>query len=235
MLSPHSLHDLLHPRERTRTPFRLILQMASRLVEDDPSALVDLARVLGRTVQWEWIAQVVTPAEGSFPYPLDPDRVLFDRRLPVTPDGRGWSALLVKRAESRAVQLATDIVLPWPWSRTSFRRCLTAIGTGRSAGAWRQDSHHRVQWWEPIGIGWVSGGNHSLAAGILRGEGSLVVDAVYSMREIYEHVVCDGAFYRRRADNSPISRVRHATFAGIFEIGRLLLAYEAAPTTRPQL
>ena len=54
------------------------------------------------------------------------------------------------------------------------------------------------------------------------------MDTVYSMREIYEHVVCDGAFYRRRADNRPISRLRHAVFAGIFEAGRLLLGPEEA-------
>jgi uncharacterized protein DUF6710 len=223
------LSAFLRQGDKTRAPFQATMEMASRIARENPPALRELARVFGRMIQSEWIAQVVTRDEGTCDYPLDPDRAFFDRRLAVTEDGRGWFDLLVKLEREVEVHLATDIVLPWPWSRSSFARCLSFIGTGKKAGAWRQSSNHRVEWWEPIGIGWVIGGNHSIAAGILQGEGRLVVDTVYSMHRLYEHIVCDGAYYRRQADHRPICRVKNAAFASLFEIGRLLLPGDDTP------
>jgi hypothetical protein len=217
------LSAFLRQENKIRAPFQATMEMAGRIARENPSTLRELARVFGRMIQTEWIAQVITRAEGACDYPLDPDRVFFDRRLAVTADGRGWFDLLVRLDREIEVHLATDIVLPWPWSRSSFGRCLSSIGTGKKAGPWKQDSNHRVEWWEPIGIGWVIGGNHSITAGILQGEGQLVVDTVYSMRRFYEHVVCDGIYYRRQTDHRPICRVKNAAFASLFEIGRLLI------------
>ncbi len=52
-----------------------------------------------------------------------------------------------------------------------------------------------------------------------------MVDKIYDIRGLYEHVSCNGEHFIRTFDQRKISRVTSIEFAGIFEIGRMMLAY----------
>jgi sulfite reductase beta subunit-like hemoprotein len=73
-----------------------------------------------------------------------------------------------------------------------------------------------------MGIGWVHGGNHSIATGIVQGEGEITPDSVYDISEVYQYVYTDGEYYITKEDNGVISDVPNVEFAAIFEIGRLM-------------
>lgn len=220
-------HVQWFPARKARRQFEGIMDMAQRIAERHPPALIDLARLLGRTIQTDRIAHLVLEPGEHTPLPhLNFDQAFFDRSFPLTVDGRGFFALSQIHVEERDINLARDVVLPWPWRRDRFANTLSHIGAGKRAGAWRQQEwNHKIEWWVPIGIGWVEGGNHSISAGIVQGEGIVRVHGVRSIHSVYEHVLCDGTYFRRAYDREKICRVSSPEFAGLFEIGRLMLHY----------
>lgn len=81
---------------------------------------------------------------------------------------------------------------------------------------------------ETVGIVWVSNGNHSITAGIIRGEGKLRVGTIRDIRPVYQHVRYDGEHFHRSHDGSVIEPVRDPEFAAIFEVGRFMLKHSVA-------
>jgi hypothetical protein len=218
------------PSRKAQSQFEAIMEMAHRIADRHPPALLDLTRLLGRAIQSERIAQRVLQRRQHPPLPdLSFDRVFFDRSFPLTADGQGFWALTEIQEEERVIELARDVVLPWPWQRGRLVSALCSIGTGKCAGAWEQDAlNHKIDWWLPQGIGWVEGGNHSLSAGIVQAEGIVRVHQVRLIHRVYDHVTCDGISFWRTHDHEKIGRVSIAEFAGLFEIGRLMLHYEVS-------
>jgi len=98
------------------------------------------------------------------------------------------------------------------------------IGLGPTGdwGPWKAELNHQVILWEPIRVGWVHGGNHSIAVGILLGRGTIPPQCTYDISPLYRYVTCDGEVYRRKSDGAIISEVASVEFAAIFEIGRLM-------------
>jgi hypothetical protein len=74
----------------------------------------------------------------------------------------------------------------------------------------------------PLGIGWVHGGNHSLAVGIVSAKGIVKPEITYDISEVYKHVTCDGIVYKRKYDGTVIGPVTDLEMAAVFEIGRLM-------------
>ena len=102
---------------------------------------------------------------------------------------------------------------------------MQGLGPGGDWGAWKyDDSNHDVVLWEPIRVGWVYGGNHSIAVGVLQGRGSVKPADTYDVSALYDHVVCDGRVFRRKHDQVVISEVASIEMAAIFEIGRLIVS-----------
>ena len=73
-----------------------------------------------------------------------------------------------------------------------------------------------------MGVSWVNRGNHSIAAGIIQGAGTLIPESVTDISNVYDYVRCDGRHFIRSEDSSVIAPVRNAEFAAIFEIGRMM-------------
>lgn len=220
----------LQSQRKCQCQFHAIMRCAEDIASKYPPALVDLVRLLGRTLQAERIAQLVVEGrERRPPAQMHPEQLLFDRGLPLAENGQSFFKLCEVREERRALALHRDIILPWPWSRSRLAGALAYIGEGKSAGAWtHDDSNHRVEWWLPIGVGFVNGGNHSLTAGIVRGEGIVIASSVCNIAPVYEYVYCDGCAYRLHRTRQPLCRVSNVVFAGMFEIGRLMLHYNVS-------
>ncbi|MEK8414470.1 hypothetical protein P2O56_17665, partial [Escherichia coli] len=95
------------------------------------------------------------------------------------------------------------------------------IGTHKGK-PWKQDkNNHYVDLWLPWRIGFVHGGNHSITAGILAGEGSLIPEHVYDMSWMFELVRTDGNNWF--VEGQKAEAVKSGRSAAVFEIGRLLV------------
>ncbi|MCY9594140.1 DUF6710 family protein [Paenibacillus chitinolyticus] len=126
-------------------------------------------------------------------------------------------------AENERVVLKEDLVLPWPWNKGRQLNSMVNIGKGRFWGEWEEKSNnHNIEFWLPMRIGFVNGGNHSISAGILNGVGDLKPAYVYDISPIYEHVYTDGINFYRTNGNTIIAKALSVEFAALFEIGRLM-------------
>lgn len=127
-----------------------------------------------------------------------------------------------------SVDLARDPVLPTPWKKQDFAKCLAMIGKGRACGEWRHDSmNHGVTVVLPWGIAFVTGGNHSIATGILNLEGSLPANSVFDMASALHDIHCNGRCYMQNETNEVVGEVSSYRTAAIFEIGRLMVRFGA--------
>ena len=145
----------------------------------------------------------------------------------VSLDGKTLCDMIYNKDENRIIEvnLIQDLVLPWPWNISRYVESISSIGESRPWGKWREDtSNHRVDVLLPMGICFVGGGNHSIASGIIHGEGTLIAKNVYDFSEVYKYVYTDGLQYKRMEDDSVISDVANVEFAAMFETGRMMLA-----------
>lgn len=95
----------------------------------------------------------------------------------------------------------------------------------RKWGEWKYDNtNHHIITWQPIGISFVEGGNHSITSGVLKGKGKLKSKYLLNLSKIYQKVFCDGEYYYflENGRKLKLSKVGNINFAIIFEIGRLL-------------
>ena len=117
-----------------------------------------------------------------------------------------------------------------PWNRQRIANALAGIGAGKNRGEWTRDfSNHHLTLWLPWGIAFVSGGNHSLTAGIVGGEGELIPDRVYDMSALLRMIRCDGHHFRDVKTGRVVAHVQDPRVGAVFEIGRLMQAHCLVP------
>lgn len=125
--------------------------------------------------------------------------------------------------EPKCLNLAKEIIFPWPWEEKRLVEAFDSYGDGKNQTQWKQDSNHRITFWEPLGIGWVGGGNHSLTSGIVQGVGTVNIKSYYDITPIYERVKCDGEYYIDMKSGEIIAPIADFDIATIFEMGRFLI------------
>lgn len=212
--------------EQLPSKFDIVMQMAKEIKARNPDALRHLIFALGRTYQSNRISEIfLSQYQGKDTIDVIPSTLLFDGYKPITLDGRHLINLVeeIIIPKTRDLQLSSDLILPWPWEPYRAISAFSEIGTGCIAGAWQQDPNHRIHYWYPMCIGWVIGGNHSLAAGIIKGEGAITSYKTYDVSEVYNHVRCNGENYINMHTGEIIEKVKNIEFACIFEIGRLII------------
>ncbi|MHA3928350.1 DUF6710 family protein [Klebsiella oxytoca] len=125
------------------------------------------------------------------------------------------------------LSLASDMVLPWPWDLTRYIDNVSHIGTHKGR-PWKHDKmNHYVDLWLPWRICFVRNGNHSITAGILAGEGTLIPEYVYDMSWLFDMVRTDGNHWF--VNGKKAEAVKSGRSAAVFEIGRLLVDGAKAP------
>ncbi len=212
----------------TSEEFENIMTLARSIRAEDPAALLDLVKLLGREMQSRHMVLPASYPEGGVP----PDETFKDSNVwfpldrDLTQDKRKFWDLVEPVCCAQALDLGRDLLIPSGWSQLRLKYALLDIGTGRPDGPWIQDPNHKVDLLLPINVGLVWGGHHSITAGILRAEGRIQIQQAYDMTPVYQHLECDGAHYRRVHDGAAISPVRGVKLAAIYEIGRLLLGKE---------
>ena len=213
-------------RRAQREEFGCILEIARDTARHDPLPLPLLVKLIGRVAQARAMTEVLRHPQDTTDCEYEPQTVLFNPLASLTEDGRSLNDLKRKIPSRRALKLGVDIILPCPWNREGLISNLSGLRIGGTWGKWRQDWNHRVELWLPLGIGWVFGGNHSIAAGILQATGQVKPEVTYDISDVYDYVICDGLDYRRSYDGSIIDRVSDLEVAAIFEIGRIMLEHD---------
>lgn len=200
-----------------------ILSIAGDIAKQNPDALRDFVRLLGRKLQSDYMCRAVSWLDEHEVPTLEPKLVWFDEFSPLNSDGHRVYDLKKKTGATRTLNLASDIILPWPWNLSRVASNISSIGSGRPRGRWKQDAvNHKVEYWLPFGIGWVHGGNHSIMTGIVQGEGRLTTDCVYDLSPLFPHVCFDGKAFIRLNDGSVLQEATEFEFAAIFEVGRIM-------------
>ncbi|MCL2307222.1 MAG: hypothetical protein FWC38_03125 [Proteobacteria bacterium] len=199
--------------------FQNTLEIANDIAKVNKSALKSLVRALLRPIQSErFISVVENPEHKALPQIVTGNFFFdgFSETIKV-------SHYLLKPTPERKILLNRDIILPTPWQKSRFCDALSMIGKDKEKGAWTQDDNHSVEIWFPWHISFVKGGNHSITAGILAGEGEIVASDVYDFSPIFEHIKCDGKYYKSTDNGQILGEVKNIRIATAFEIGRLMI------------
>ena len=203
----------------------LLMEKSSEIIEEHP--ILDVVRLLGRPIQTQYLTQILfnERIEADKVPLIDCSLLMFGLYEQITADGRtAYDVIEHVEDIDKEVKLGRDLVLPCPWNRERSIDCIINIGKNRAMGEWTQDfSNHKVTLWLPMGIAWVGGGNHSIAAGIVKATGKIKPEYIYDISRVYDYVYCDGKNYIRKDDRQIISPVRNIEFAAIFEIGRMMV------------
>jgi hypothetical protein len=212
-------------RRNTQIEFNNLMDFANAVATSNPDALRNLVRLYLRPLQSEMLLDAA--GKGS-----KRDVPSIDSRSFFWEEQSSMFSML-RRTRRRQfqceLQLNRDIILPWPWHRERLIRSLSSLGRKRAWGRWKQDEmNHHVHVWLPWGIAFVAGGNHSIAAGIIEGEGKVVPTEVHDMSAIFRLVECDGMHFIDKRDGRRISLVNDARTAAVFEIGRLMRKFKVS-------
>ena len=168
-------------RKLDKLKFDQVINLARRLPQP---AIHDLLRALILPIQADYLLAVGT--EGQDARPDMNEREFFFSKIIWAMDYTHMKSLRLA-AEDFPLALATAKILPWPWSESRYRSALADIGSAKG-NPWVQDINHSVILWLPWRIGFVRGGNHSIASGILAGEGGQNVLRVIISGDLPGHV-----------------------------------------------
>lgn len=113
-------------------------------------------------------------------------------------------------------------VLSTPWNRNRHLDALMKHGEGRTRGRWRQDNNHLINWYEPLGIGFVRNGMHSTAQGVLAREGKLVTSNAYDISTVLRKYEVQNHYYVCLEDGNRYP-IEDRVWAAIFHAGRELV------------
>ena len=205
--------------EKSQEAFDHVMQIAAEIAKVDSSGLFRLIKALLGPLQAEHLLAVAERGPHDAPPAIDGYSFFFDIGN-VIEVSRCW----LQPTPYMEVRLATDVTLPTAWRRSGYVSALATIGEGKAQGAWTQDLNHRVSVWLPWRIAFVNGGNHSITAGILGGEGVVAATEVMDISPIFDLVECDGKKYKRRETGEILAEVSDYRRAAVFEIGRLILS-----------
>lgn len=202
-------------RKLSKLRFDNLMSVAERL---PLNAVPDLLRAIVRPVQSDLLLAVAEEGTDARP-DMTPQEFFFSELIHII------SFEKMKECEldgaSYPLSLAIDMVLPWPWSLSRYIDNISYIG-GHKGHPWEHDSmNHYVDLWLPWRIGFVRGGNHSISAGILAGEGELIPEHVYDMSHLFGVIRSDGINWF--VDGHTVEPVKSWRSAAVFEIGRLLV------------
>jgi hypothetical protein len=133
------------------------------------------------------------------------------------------------------IDLGKDPVITLPWSFSRLSGTMAYIN--EDVNPWIQDeTNHMADLYLPIGVCVVYNGNHSTAAGIIKGSGRLALgrnttkDAglrkVFDMSPLYDHMYFDGDDFIEKQSGKVIGKCEEFYVGCLFELGRIIKKYD---------
>lgn len=157
------------------------------------------------------------------------DKFFFNTVRPISQDGRslldmpGFRGGPGDPSKQYRLDLARDVVLTQPWDREKLTRNVADVGSQGLKGQFLANYNHKVHFLLPFGLAWVVGGNHSIAAGLCDGFGSVVTSETFDISAAYPYVTYDGTSFVRKHDGAILNRPEREEAGLLFEIGRRML------------
>lgn len=210
-----------------KAKFDHAMAFARSLLFSNPDALFDVVRLLLRPMQSELMLSAIESGMHASRSAVNAAE-FFMPSCPVSfsmsSEARQLDPALFE------VHLNRDTLLPCPWHRERYKNNLAHIGAAKGADRWHEDvGNHAVEIWLPWGLVFVRGGNHSIAAGIVAGEGVVIPKSIVDMGSLLDSVDCDGLTYRAKGDGRILDTVENFRVAAVFEIGRLMREHAIMP------
>ncbi len=219
----NKLFSFIKSKEQSqKETFEYILQIANNISQENPKELLNLIKLLGQKTQAEQLLYILKHKNGHHMRAISRRNIWFSPSTRFGIESKTLSEVFLQLPNNDKISLGDDLVITNPWERSRMQAALIHHGQSRNRGAWKQDSNHYTVLWKPLNIIWVENGNHSIAAGIIQGDGTLVPSETYDISPIYDYIKCDGNHFIDIEQNKVIGNVRNIEFAAIFEIGRLL-------------
>ncbi|MHB8292005.1 MAG: DUF6710 family protein [bacterium] len=213
-------------KNSNRKEFENIMDFANKMAEKNKYALIDIVKLLLVPLQYKLITEpIIKDAHGVDDNNYVSNFFWNDDEIHLWENMRNKdNKIEVKDKNNKFIlDLKKNIIISTPWNKKSLLDLLSSVGIGKNKISWKMDDiNHRVEIWLPWGISVVRGGNHSIAVGIVSGDGQLEPYVIYNMNNIFEIVKCDGENYIDIKTNKIIAPVTNINIAGVFEIGRLM-------------
>tara|TARA_R110002167_G_scaffold93474_1_gene250459 strand:- start:8339 stop:9241 length:903 start_codon:yes stop_codon:yes gene_type:complete len=120
------------------------------------------------------------------------------------------------------VSLLSMPVLTFPWTIDRFKNCMGYIGTDHD-NPWKQDEYnHYMAYFHPFSIGWIHNGNHSIATGMIKGEGEVTPRYYYDMSHIYSRIAFDGVKWKYDKDYNCPAANNFEYVGTLYELSRFI-------------
>lgn len=224
--------------------FNNIMEFATDTVKINKYALVDIVKSLLFPMQYALISGLISESgERGMDFDYFNDFFWNDKMLYVWTEMRNKENKVKIKDDNNnfSLDLRRDVIVSTPWNKKRLLYTLSGLGAGKNKEPWQQDGNHRVETWLPWGISIVDAGNHSIAAGIISGDGYLTPDRIYDLSDIFKMVKCDGKnyiytgperlkYYSHRPlhikPNDILGPVVNVNTACVFEIGRTMVENE---------
>lgn len=196
--------------------------------EHGKGALKGVALGLARMIQAETLESLLLDARMAVRNRMSIKKLLWAENLVLNEEGGTLKTLPRKVRRGSARLMSECVVFPEPWEKRRFIKAVGNIGEGLADGAWRQDPNHFGIEWRPWPILWVSNGNHSTMAGLVRNGGAFKPYESYDLSAVLRAVRTDGRHWYRSDTNRPIAVVSSRPMAGIFVVGQRLIGMKRA-------
>ncbi|WP_158161276.1 DUF6710 family protein [Grimontia hollisae] len=196
-----------------------LLRRAEVLVENrNIEGLKDLQRIVWRQLQSRFMLQPYLVSDHSSWDPIWLYDFTFECLEPSVSD-------LYSIIDSAYVDLSSDPVITSPWHPQRITRNLGMIGDGMPCGPFEESSNHSASYCWPLNVALVTGGNHSIAQGILRGQGRVKVEECYDFTPIIEQVFFDGIEWALICSGQKLGQPRFKEIGWAWELGRILMRH----------
>lgn len=230
-------------RENRTARYSEVMQAVEDIVKLDKSRLPAMVRLLMRPIAADFARHAFFHKTHEDQVSFEFDKFFFTTMHPVTQDGLSLSrlpgfAIGPNPVRQYRLDLAKDVLIPQPWHRERLIEAVLNKGHYDLHGKFRANYNHKAHFLLPVGLAWAEGGNHSLAAAIGDGSGSLVTREVFDFSVVYPYVIYDGDSFVRRHDRATLNRPKYEEAGILFEIGRRMLeigvAYDAPLATEKE-
>ncbi|WP_028024122.1 DUF6710 family protein [Enterovibrio calviensis] len=196
-----------------------LLRRADALVDDSNiEGLRDLQRTVWRQLQSKFLLQPYLVKDHSSWTSIEHNDFEFDCVQPSTHE-------LVTVVEAAFINLRSEPAITSPWHPQRIIRNLGTIGDGLPKGPFAETSNHSVNYYWPLNLALVTGGNHSIAQGLLRGQGTVKVEECFDLTPIVEQVFYDGDSWVLFSSGKRIRQPRFKEIGWAWELGRILMRH----------
>lgn len=200
----------------------LLLRRADKLLSDNNiEGLKDLQRTILRQLQSRiMLTPYLAEDHAADCCPSTSDLFSF-----ISEDDR---PLCKSKEVNKPISLCEPI-LTFPWHPSRLLNNLGKIGEQLPHGHFNGSDNHSIRYYWPLMMSVVTGGNHSIAQGILRGEGSVTVEEEIDLSALMTKFKFDGEQWINTRTNSPAGVPMYTELGWAWEIGRLLMQTSTSP------